>query len=139
MDIFTHAIVGAATGALFGRPIAGAVVAVAPDLVLGFKRKLWPTLLYDLTHSPIIVSLLLFGTTVNYDPKLSACLILCYLTHIILDVVTHDTEWAPQLFAPFTDLRFGTNNNWEWFNRPWWGGFFLSLGWVITCAAAALL
>jgi membrane-bound metal-dependent hydrolase YbcI (DUF457 family) len=141
MDIFSHAIVGAATGALFGHPIAGAIAATLPDLVLGIKRKYAPTEWYDLTHSPIPTSLLLYGpaTSFTLDWQLGVCLVLCYWSHIFLDVFTHGENWAPKLFAPISHKRYSFGDDWEWFNSSWRKGLALSIGWFATCALLATI
>lgn len=139
MDIITHAVVGAATGNLIGRPIIGAFIAVVPDLVLGFKRKRVPTSLYKLTHSPIPMSFLVFGAVgvFTQDPMLSAVLVLCYWSHIVLDLFTHADGWGPQLFSPFVRKHYSLGGDWEWFNGPWWAGLLVSAGWIYVCMSLA--
>lgn len=140
MDIITHAITGAATGALFGRPIVGAAAAVWPDLVLGFRRKYAPTEYYDIAHAVIPMSCLMYGPIVSFtlDWKLGVCMMVCYWTHIILDVLTHGDDWAPKLFAPFSQKRCSFGDDWEWFNRSWWVGLTVAIIWTAICLAIVL-
>jgi membrane-bound metal-dependent hydrolase YbcI (DUF457 family) len=135
MDIFTHALVGAATGAAFDRPVAGALYAVMPDLVLGsLKRRRLPTPAYNVSHS---LAALLAVTVAAYlypapfgGARIAACAFFCYLSHLILDAATHGPQWAPMLLWPVR-IRFSGGDEWEWFNTSWFKGFALSLLWSI--------
>lgn len=139
MDIVTHAIVGAITGANWGRPILGAAVAIAPDFVLGLKRHALPPLSYSMTHSPLLMSLALFVATgaLTHDPRLTACVIACYLSHIALDLQTHGDDWAPRLFFPFSIHRTSLGGDWEFFNRSWWLGLSTAVLWSSIWLLAA--
>lgn len=125
MDIISHAIAGGVTGYHFGHPVLGAFVGVAPDLVLGIKRRQSPNLLYVIAHSaiPLIVLFLIGQFTGIWF------LLWCYASHIYLDVFTHSEAWSPKLLFPFS--RAGLDNyEWEWFNSSWILGFFLNLVWI---------
>lgn len=126
MDIVSHALAGAATGIAFGRPVAGAVFGVMPDLVLGIRRKFSPTPAYDLTHSLSFVFACgglwwaLGGTWVA---------VFALLSHIVLDLPTHGKQWAPVLLYPLHRKRFSYGVEWEWFSISWWRGLVLTIIW----------
>lgn len=133
MDIVTHAIVGAATGLPFGRPVLGAVVAIVPDLVLGYKRKLEPSGWYDVTHS---LSFLLFVYTAVWlliGPATALVVALALASHLVLDMPTHGAAWAPPLLYPFHTHRVSLGLEWEFFNESWMHGLLVSLIWILTC------
>lgn len=140
MDIVTHAITGAITGAHWNRPILGAAVAVAPDLVLGVKRRALPSLAYSVTHSPLLMSVVLSVATgaLTRDPALTACVIACYLSHVTLDLQTHGGAWAPRLFFPFSKRRTSLGDDWEFFNRAWWLGLLTAFLWSLVWLLASL-
>jgi hypothetical protein len=125
MDIISHAIAGACTGAAFGEPIAGAIWGVLPDLVLGVRRRFHPTILYNITHSLTFIGLcgfigvMVFG---SWTPAFSL------LSHIALDLPTHGTVWAPPLFYPFK-RRYSLGKEWEWFSLSWGIGLAITIVW----------
>lgn len=132
MDILSHAAAGAATGALFGHPVAGALVAVAPDAVLGVRRKLFPGYAYNVTHGlPFlcVVSLAISLWSMSWAGTVAACL----LSHLALDIPTHAETWAPPLLFPFRTTRYSMGNEWEFFNESWWRGFWLTVTWSFMC------
>lgn len=121
MDILTHALVGAAIGSRAESPAigacVGAVVAVLPDLALcSIKRLPRPTEPYKWSHSvwPILVIWM-------FSPLMA----LCYASHLVLDIPTHASTWAPRPFYPWHH-RIGVFREWEWFNRTWWTGAALA-------------
>lgn len=120
MDILTHAIVGAAVGLKLGSPLSCVIASIAPDIVLGIKRKFTPTMPYKFLHSVFpVCALYLFGF------KAEA---IAWATHIILDIPTHGTLWSPKLFFPFSDKGFTGFQEWEFFNTSWKKGLALSVG-----------
>lgn len=131
MDIMTHAVVGAATGAVFGNPILGVVIAVMPDVVLGPSRRQKPNAWYNLTHAPIPMLVLL--TVVFLPFGYAACAAFAYLSHIVLDLPTHGGKWAPKLFAPFSYRRVSLGDDWEFFSREWWVGLIIASLWSFSC------
>lgn len=129
MDIFSHAVAGAATGTYYGKPILGACVAVIPDLVLGAKRMLTPTKLYDITHSLIFTMVLGYSYWFYMGDGL---LFFALLSHLLLDIPTHGTTWAPPLLYPFKNKRFSLGNNeWEWYSTSWFTGLVLTILWSL--------
>jgi membrane-bound metal-dependent hydrolase YbcI (DUF457 family) len=132
MDIITHAVVGAATGAAFGQPLQGAVWAIAPDLMLGtLKRRATPTAAYNASHSFAAVAVVT-GVAYAFGGFAAAmCAFFSYLSHLILDIPTHGEHWAPTLLWP-SQKRFSAGEEWEWFNRSWFAGLQLSFLWGIA-------
>lgn len=134
MDIFSHAAAGASVGWAFGRPIVGALWGVIPDLVLGFKRRLYPNELYNYTHSFVFLLAVgsmgvAFGSLVPF---------LAVLSHLILDVPTHGKQWGPMLFYP-NRKRFGMGYEWEWFDGTWWIGFIITVVWCFIWVSVSSL
>lgn len=127
MDIITHALAGAATGAFYGKPVIGAVVAIIPDLVLGIKRKEKPTELYNFTHSLLFVTAV---GSISLATFSNLFLFWAVLSHVILDLMTHGKVWAPTLFYPHSK-RFSYGEEWEWFNKDWWMGMAYSITWIL--------
>lgn len=125
MDLVTHAVVGAVTGAQFGHPVLGACVAVMPDLVLPLKRQTSPPLRYDVMHSlfvPVVLALTLQEPFVFY----------CWFSHLFLDVFTHGEEWGATLFWPFSPMRVSVAPlDWEFFNYVWVVGLCIAAWWII--------
>jgi hypothetical protein len=131
VDILTHAAVGAATGFAFGHPVVGALVAVAPDVVLGIRRRDRPTRLYNITHSLVF----LFGSTLLFalsdvHGEWTALVYWCLFSHIVLDIPTHGPVWAPPLLYPFSEERFDLwGDEWEFGNQSWRFGLGLAVVW----------
>lgn len=139
MDIFTHAAVGAATGAVFGYPITGAVLACVPDIVLGVKRLEAPTRAYDWTHSLSYVALSALTCGLFFGQRVAWCVFFVLLSHLVLDAKTHGSTWAPPLLYPFSDVRFSLGDEWEWFNLSWWDGWLLAFQWISICLLLIVL
>lgn len=136
MDVFSHAVAGAAVGAAFGRPVLGAVCGVLPDLALATRKRLTlPPTAYNATHSALFVAgvgllgALALGTVVP---------LLAVLSHILLDLPTHGRQWAPPLLYPFSERRYSMGTEWEWFNRSWWLGLGLTLLWSLAWLSVTL-
>lgn len=137
MDIFSHAIAGACTGAAWGRPLTGALVAVLPDAVLYGPRRRLPTPLYNLCHSLLFLGA---ATWVASFWELHWLVYFCLLSHIFLDAPTHGVTWAPPLFYPFHNTRFNIwHDEWEWGNETWLFGLLLTCLWSIAWLLASLL
>lgn len=142
MDIFTHAVAGAASGAVFGYPVTGAVIAVVPDVVLIGKRRLTPPPLYDQMHNLLYISIAsLTVLLLSGGIALASTVFLALLSHLVLDAVSHGGVWAPPLLYPFNDTRFalGLGEEWEWFNDAWFEGLILTLMWVTVCLSITIL
>ncbi len=139
MDIFTHAAAGAATGLAFGRPLLGAVIGIAPDLVLGLRRKRTPTAAYNATHSVLFVLCATLTGVLTCSLAVGALIGFCLLSHIVLDVYTHSGTWGPPLLYPFLKVRFGCGEEWEFFNASWWFGLEVAAIWVISFLLISLL
>jgi membrane-bound metal-dependent hydrolase YbcI (DUF457 family) len=122
MDAITHAAVGYALGG-----VAGAVAAVAPDVVLITRRRYKaPPFTYRVTHS--------FWLTVALS-LLSPPAALGHASHIALDTVTHRGAFSQMPLWPIGPTVDGVGE-WEWFNGAWWTGL------IFACAivgAACLL
>lgn len=129
MDFVSHAVAGASAGAVFGRPVLGAVFGVLPDVVLGVTRKAAPNIPYNITHSLTFVAVLvpLCAALGTWAPMLAV------LSHIVLDLPTHGSQWAPPLLYPLSRRRFSLGAEWEWFNRSWWRGLVLTISWSFAC------
>jgi hypothetical protein len=125
MDIFSHAIAGACTGMYFGRPVLGAVIAVLPDLPIFGARTHNPPWLYKFTHS---FAFLILGTLTGMLVEMPFLVFFCLMSHLILDVGTHGSNWYPRLFWPI-EYRVYRANEWEFFNSAWWSGAFITLIW----------
>lgn len=129
MDIFTHAIIGAATGAQYNEPVLGAVIAIIPDLPLIGKRRQEPTELYKYCHSflgLLTISLLLYAIIDNFELCLA-----CLVSHIVLDLPTHSAKWNPRLFYP-NNCHLQNFKEWEFFNNSWFLGLGVSIIWTIV-------
>lgn len=140
MDIFTHAAVGAATGAAFGRPVLGAAVATLPDLGYmlhaSFLERLHrPPKVYDFGHSLLFVLLLSLCTWVLVDGGAAAVVGLALLSHLWLDLPTHGRTWGVRLFYPL-QWRFKCGVEWEFFNRSWFFGLAWGFVWLAIVYAA---
>lgn len=133
MDIFSHALAGAATGALWGRPVLGAVVAAAPDLVLGWRRRRLPSVVYNVTHSLPFVTVALAVTSLVWGLETGTLVMMCLLSHLFLDIPTHGRVWGPPLMYPFDNSRAGFGEEWEFFNDVWWRGLVFTFAWSFAC------
>ena len=134
MDIVSHALAGAASGAVFGHPIVGAVVGVMPDAVLPLQRIAAPTACYRGTHSAIValcVALLAWGFGISL--ALLGCAVLAWCSHIALDLPTHANLWAPRLLYPFSDVHYEKGIEWEFLSDEWYIGFLITLIWIFIC------
>ena len=130
MDLVSHVVAGAFTGYSFGYPVTGAVFGILPDLVLGFKRRRFPTQAYNLTHSLAFcaaVGVLWWGITG------SLVAFFAVLSHIVLDLPTHGRYWAPMLFYPILRKRFSFGEEWEWFSESWFIGLIVTVIWSLVC------
>lgn len=136
MDVFSHALAGAATGSLFGHPIAGAFIAAAPDMVLSLKRRENPSILYNITHSILGISA---ATYIGFLFGVAPLVVACLISHIFLDLPTHGSKWAPPLFYPFWKVRVSMGEEWEWFNASWWVGFGITLLWSFECVSLSII
>ena len=132
MDIFTHAVVGAYTGYALGYPITGAVAGIAPDIVLGIKRRALPTLAYNVTHSfaGVLVASTAILAYAGAEPALAGLLAL--LSHLFLDWLTHGDDWAPPLAYPFRKRFNAGFGEWEWFDDVWWLGASAAFAWCLV-------
>lgn len=133
MDVVTHALVGASTGAVVGRPLLGAVIAALPDVVLGLRRRAVPSRAYNATHSAAFVAAATLAAALLFAWPVAPLVALCLLSHLVLDLPTHSTTWAPPLLYPFSARRFSFGNEWEFFNESWWVGLTMSIIWITTC------
>lgn len=132
MDILSHMVAGAASGAVFGHPVVGAVIGALPDVVLGIKRKAAPNTPYRATHS-LLVLLLVLTLLAALPFNLLAAIALAWLSHIVLDVPTHGQLWAPRVLFPLYDVRIGNFQEWEFFTRTWYNGLCLTVAWSAIC------
>lgn len=140
MDIVTHALTGAATGAAFGHPLLGAAVAVVPDSALWLRpRQALPPALYRAAHGVLAPMFAASITLMFYGPIISATVFFAWLSHIVLDIPTHGKEWSPRLFWPDNRPVFTQFQEWEWFNRSWWRGLALATIWSAIWLSFALL
>ena len=125
MDIFSHALAGAATGFAFNNPILGAVIAVTPDIPIFGPRKENPPLLYKFTHS---ILFLIIGVIVGSFYNVGALVFYCLFSHLLLDIPTHGPVWAPRLLWPYGGIMVAAKE-WEFFNRTWYYGLALTVTW----------
>lgn len=131
MDLLTHAVVGAAAGATVGQPFAGLVAGVAPDIVLGIRRRASPNTAYKLTHSLTVCVLLALPMGLLFG---AWGVLLGWFSHIFLDTFTHGDQWAPRPIYPLSDFHFKLGvEEWEFFNTTWFLGLFASAIMVILC------
>jgi membrane-bound metal-dependent hydrolase YbcI (DUF457 family) len=126
MDLFNHAIAGASVGLAFGNPWLGAFMGVAPDLVLGPRRRRLPTGAYNATHSIITTTILGLPIWIIFKTPIP---LLALYSHLLLDLFTHGKVWAPPLFYPLSNRRYTFNQEWEWFNESWFLGLFITIAW----------
>ena len=126
MDFVSHALAGAATGYAFGHPVAGAVLGVLPDAVLGIRRRGAPNCAYNATHS---LTFIVACGAIACPFGWGAFVMLSLSSHIILDLPTHGEKWAPVLLYPFSKKRFSFGEEWEWFSPSWWFGLGVTLAW----------
>jgi len=133
MDVVTHALVGAATGATFGRPVLGALVAALPDVVLGVRRRKAPSAAYNATHSAFFLLAATLAAATLHSGPVGALVALCLLSHLVLDLPTHGGVWGPPIFYPLWRARFSCGDEWEFFNQSWIRGLKLSILWILVC------
>ncbi len=146
MDVVVHAIVGAGTGAAFGRPILGAVVAILPDMPLWFRRRqAKPPYAYALLHSgPMLAYMaVLFGLAwgiFGLAWQTPVVVWLAWASHVAIDIPTHAKLWQPKLLWPSEWVVFPQAQEWEFFNGAWWFGLLISSLWlvVMVCLSALL-
>lgn len=132
MDAVIHALVGAVTAYSLGAdPTVGAAIAVAPDLPLGIKRKVTPARAYDVTHSGAFAIATSLAALAVLGSLYAHVILACLTSHIVLDLPTHGKIWAPPLLYPLSKKRFSFGEEWEWFNRSWWQGLYLSTAWCM--------
>lgn len=133
MDIFSHAVVGAATGALYGQPLLGALVAIAPDLAIAGPRKLKPTHLYKASHS-LFAIFLVSCVALPFGKDIALVAVLSYASHIFLDAITHCREWQPRFLWPSdVPLGFKGTQEWEFFNASWFLGLLVAVAYCLFC------
>jgi hypothetical protein len=130
MDVFSHAIAGASVGSVFGNPWLGAFISITPDLVLGPYRKSAPPQLYNMTHSVLMTSAVGLSIWIVFATPV---VLLALYSHLILDIPTHGKEWAPTLFYPLSEKRYGCGEEWEWFNKSWFIGLAITTVWCVLC------
>lgn len=136
MDIFSHAVAGVCTGQIFGYPVLGGIAAIVPDVVLGLKRAIRPTVLYRFTHS--LLGVFYFTALASFTSDAAMFTVLfAMLSHIVLDIPTHARLWAPRLLFPVTDEPVYVAEEWEWFNSSWCKGLGLTLIWSSACLLLA--
>lgn len=136
MDIFSHALAGACTGAAWGRPFTGAALAVLPDIALIGPRKRLPPLFYNVAHSFLFLALV---TAIASLFGLGLMAYLCVFSHLLLDAPTHNDNWAPPLLWPIPGRCSIAHEEWEFFNLTWWFGFSLTLLWSLMWITFILL
>lgn len=141
MDVVCHAVAGAATGMIWGRPILGAVIAAAPDAVLGLRRRLIPGPAYNFTHSLAFIGVAAAVAMLAGGAHTAALVTACLLSHLALDLPTHGPNWAPPLLYPFNKKRFfyAQGGEWEFFNEHWKVGFAVTITWSFLCLQIWLL
>ena len=130
MDIITHAIAGAVSGQSFGHPILGAVVAVVPDLTLGWRRRVEPPVIYRMMHS-LLFLLAVWLVLIPASRGIQMTATLAVFSHLYLDLPTHGPRWAPRLFYPLSNRFVVIGDEWEWGNESWFVGFAYALIWII--------
>lgn len=129
MDILSHAAAGAATGAAFGRPVWGALIAVVPDIPIFGPRRRKPSVLYKMTHTLLFV---LIAAVLGAVLGVGWLVFFCLLSHLTLDIPTHGMQWAPRVLYPYSHKPLLNCGEWEFFNRQWFVGLGITIGWIIT-------
>jgi membrane-bound metal-dependent hydrolase YbcI (DUF457 family) len=157
MDVIYHALVGAAIAKSTGSPyiLSSAIFAVLPDLVgavpfVYYKLTARPgtllqnvkesvysntftnsvdRIMYSLTHS-LVFALLVSLLSYLFFPAAWVTLSLSYVSHIIIDIPTHEGDFATRIFYPYSDFHFESKN---WATNPrlfftFWGVF---LAWAL--------
>lgn len=136
MDIITHAAVGAFTGAVYDRPVLGAVAAVVPDAALWLRPRLAaPPALYRAAHSALAVILFAGLTYVLLGYAAAIVVFLSWASHLVLDIPTHGPVWSPRLLWPYDRAVFTQFDEWEWFSESWHIGLEIALIWILVCIA----
>ena len=113
MDIITHGIAGYCVGGTMG--LIGGVL---PDATLfSIKRLKEPTKLYKYAHSLWFLPLFYMIEPLFFYG---------YLSHILIDIPTHNSNFSVSLFYPFTkDIRL--TNEWEFNNLTFYMGFIWTI------------
>ena len=125
MDIISHVIAGAATGAAFGHPVLGAIIAVIPDLPIMGPRVEEPPKLYMISHSLIfLLSASLFFAFFG----IGWLVFFCLASHLVLDLPTHGYQWSPRLMYPSRYPIYWLEE-WEFFNSSWLLGLLITILW----------
>lgn len=131
MDIVTHVLVGAVSGAVCGLPVpVGGLIAAAPDLPLIGKRRQTPPKLYRFTHSLWFTAIVI--PFYLYDTSWGNGALLALLSHYVIDLPTHGKLWAPRLLWP-SDQILICWREWEFFNTSWFVGLAVSIIWCALC------
>ncbi len=139
MDIITHAVVGGITGAAFGHPIAGSIVAMIQDLPLFGYIKGEPTHpkepsnLYRFLHSFLFLIILtlvcyVYVSFIHRPFNVPWFVFWVLLSHFYLDFFTHRGVWTVRLFWPW-GKTFKSGGEWEFFNRAWLAGIGFAVIW----------
>jgi hypothetical protein len=136
MDLFSHAIAGASVGLAFNNPWLGAFMGVAPDLVLGPRRRRLPSELYNASHSALVTIAIGLPIWIMFKTPVP---LLALFSHLLLDLFTHGKEWGPPLFYPLNNKRYTFTQEWEWFNASWFLGFCITISWSLTWFGLAFL
>ena len=85
---------------------------------------------YQITHSLLFAMLVSLATYLLFPPAWLV-VALAYFSHILIDIPTHEGDFATRIFYPITDFHFKRKN---WATHPglffaFWGGliFFVFL------------
>lgn len=134
MDIITHAVVGAFTGAVYDRPVLGAMAAVVPDAALWLRPRLpSPPALYRAAHGALLPLVITAALLPLFGPSVAIVVFLSWTSHIVLDIPTHGEKWSPRLFWPLDVPIFTEFEEWEWFSESWHRGLEIALIWIFIC------
>lgn len=153
MDTFSHGLIGSAIGQYNGNSNLRKIgliglIAMLPDifqipyyLVLGYIknrpffipynedwvmfRGQFPILdlLWDIPHSLLFLIIVVIPIVKFY--RLNNILIISYLSHIVVDILTHTGEWNVKFLFPF-------NLSFDGFTDAWvWSFSYISISWLI--------
>ena len=86
-------------------------------------------IMYGITHS-LVFALLVSLLSYLFFPAAWATLSLSYISHIIIDIPTHEGDFATRIFYPYSDFHFESKN---WATNPklffiFWG---VLLVWIL--------